>query len=316
MIFKKYFYFKIISIFTIFFIISSIYLFESLINEKFISFKNWESSKMSNNQLRIILENLKNEKAILIFGTSRANQISSEILNFNTYNLHYVYSYPKIVLDFLENLDEKQINNIKKIYFLIDYHTIDKKYTFAKNFDQINIKNKFFWIKDKIKNLNLTSIYESFIFFYSRILNTYNYYVDENGSVISKGNHNWDGSLTTDSDHFKKYNFDDHDYLRKIQNFTKKKKIEIIFFTPIFSNGFCKMFEKKISDFVNMILLSIDEFHMFLCEENISNNNGYFVDESHLNYKGILKWFSLDWNARIVNKYNKDRKIKNLKKNI
>ena len=44
-------------------------------------------------------------------------------------------------------------------------------------------------------------------------------------------------------------------------------------------------------------------------EKNISNNREYFIDESHLNYVGIQKWFDLNWKDKSINNYNFKEKI-------
>ena len=63
---------------------------------------------------------------------------------------------------------------------------------------------------------------------------------------------------------------------------------------------------------MSKILSNINNLYFFMYEKDISNNREYFIDESHLNYVGIQKWFNLDWNNKNINNYNFKEKINKL----
>ena len=313
MLFRKFFKSTLITIPTIFLILLSVYFFSNLVNEKKIIIKNWKSNKMSINQVKIILNKLNSKKGILLFGTSRTNLVSSEILRTNIYNMHFIYSHPKDVGLFLEKLNTKQIDNIDKIYFLIDYHTLEKKYLRENDINvyfekQTNLQ----WALNKLKNLDHKKIFESLNFIFNGLIGNYDYYVNEEGSVISNKEIKWDGGSPTKKEHFNEYKFENYFYLNRIENFAKQNNIEIIFFTPIYPAKFFDKFEIKLDYFLRKILSNIDNLYFFMYEKSISNNQEYFIDESHLNYVGIQKWFDLDWNAKSINIYNFNEKIKEL----
>ncbi len=311
--FKKFFKYTLIIIPTIFLFLLSVYFFSNLVNEKKLIIKNWKSNKMSINQIKIILNKLNYKKGVLLFGTSRTNLVSSEILRTNTYNMHYIYSHPKDVGSFLERLNTKQIENIDKIYFLIDYHTLEKKY-FIEN--DINVffekQTNLEWTLNKLKILNQKKIFESLNFIFNGLTGNYDYFINNEGSVISKKEIKWDGGSPTKKEHFNDYKFENYFYLTKIENFAKQNNIEVLFFTPIYPKKFFDKFEIKLDNFLRKILSNIDNLYFFMYEKNISNNQEYFIDESHLNYVGIQKWFDLDWNNKSINNYNFKEKINEL----
>ena len=311
--FRKFFKSTLIIIPTIFLVLLSVYFFSNLVNEKKLIIKNWKSNKMSINQVKLILNKLNSKKGILLFGTSRTNLVSSEILRTKTYNMHYIYSYPKDVGSFLEKLNNKQINNIDKIYFLIDYHTLEKKY------NRENDINVYFesqtnkeWTLNKLKNFNHRKIFDSFKFIYNGLTGEYDYYINDEGSVVSNKEVKWDGASPTKKEHFNEYKFENYFYLKKIDNFAKQNNIEVLFFTPIYPKEFFDKFEIRLETFLSKILSNINNLYFFMYEKDISNNREYFIDESHLNYVGIQKWFNLDWNDKNINNYNFKEKINKL----
>ena len=65
-------------------------------------------------------EKLKEKKYTLIFGTSQIHKISSKMMGSPVLNFHNLYGEPGDVINFLQQLDNKQIENIDKIIFCID----------------------------------------------------------------------------------------------------------------------------------------------------------------------------------------------------
>ena len=63
---------------------------------------------------------LKHKKYNLIFGTSQSHMIGTKMMKEDTLNFHNLYAEPGDILNFLKQLDTKQINNIKQIIYLID----------------------------------------------------------------------------------------------------------------------------------------------------------------------------------------------------
>ena len=124
-------------------------------------------------------DKLKNNQYSLIFGTSQSQKLSSRMLNQNILNINNIYGEPAGILNFLSQLNEKQIKNIKHIYYLVSPRTMRDEST------KINYKSNSYIdklthilplsslsIKDTIRDLK-----------YNFLKSSVYYHVDNDGSV-------------------------------------------------------------------------------------------------------------------------------------
>ncbi len=71
-----------------------------------------------------LVKKLRTKRYVLVFGTSRVRLLSRRYLGEDTLNFHVLYGNPRAILELLKGLDAVQVNNIAKIYILLDLHTL------------------------------------------------------------------------------------------------------------------------------------------------------------------------------------------------
>ena len=99
-----------------------------------------------------LLDLLEKNKYALVFGTSRIGLIDANATGEPTLNFrNSVYGYPSDVYKLLSMLNDQQIKNISKIYYLIDTHAL-------KSSDQDFYSSKSKLESAAISNINLEKI--------------------------------------------------------------------------------------------------------------------------------------------------------------
>ena len=250
---------------------------------------------------KIVYEKLKKEKATLIFGTSRSALVSSEMLNEKVFNLNGLYGNPFSVYSFLESLDEVQIKNINKVYYLVDTHILKSSDHLKYGLRDVNYKNYFLSFIEMLQDgVSMNRLYDSLNCFKSNYITKDNsQYVDKYGGYIvvnNKQNKYFQkyeySKYTFDNDYFE-YTNEALEVLAKINQFFQEKKIEVVYFTATFSPYFFynMNMENEFQKYSN-VLLKIGKIHFLQYLDNISERveNNYLVnfsDPSHLNYKSL-----------------------------
>ncbi len=246
-------------------------------------------------------EKLKKDKYILIFGTSRSQKVSTNVLGINLLNFHNMGGEPSDIFNFLKQLNSQQIVNIKHIYCLVstgsmrdEISTLNyKKYGFIDKFNEV-----FPLTNSSLKNLTrdiLNNIQEKSI-----------YYINNDGSqfVYNKNqtaivNRTIQQPINEDL-----MNTNSFKELLKINEFCKKNNIKTTYYTPTYVDKY-KINIKQITFLWQQLFNGgIDGFYALYYLEDISNNmikNQYihFTDKSHLNHtsmNNIFKNIVLDEN--------------------
>ena len=286
---------KFVRSFLTFFVVlyASTYLLYYLVNPEQI-FKGSITSKKfyySKEYSRKHYEMLKEQPHVLVFGSSQIHRISSEIMGKPVLNMHNIYCEPGDILNFLTQLDEKQLSNVDKILFVIDLragaHRIDD--------DLINYSQK----PVHYPVLTLTAL--------SRTLDD----IVKNWRSSTAGYLNADGSIehVDPNTHIKRLpsypyppKMDYHDQLisdlLEINRFALANKKDIIFFTPVTNRKFLKSmdFEYLQSFFEKLLSGGIEQIKFFYFVEGLSdlrNENDEpmtFLDPDHLNAYYVKKW--------------------------
>lgn len=251
---------------------------------------------LSNYKLRYYPENsiqkyemLRNGKYSLVFGTSRSHLISSKMINSPMLNLHSIYGNPFSVMTFLSQLSDKQISNVKEIFYLIDLHAFNDK----KIKDKINFKD-YSHLKYTVKNLhkiNIVDLYENI-----KINNTKNNlgYINQEGSQVyvnSKQSYHINELKNINKIDNQEYSQQDIEEIGRVDKFCKKNNIKITYFTPTFDiPSLLKLdLEKeknKLKDILNQGIDSIQVLYYIDSISNLEKDNRYlgFARFAHLNY--------------------------------
>lgn len=235
---------------------------------------------------------LQSDKYSIVFGTSRSKRLDSEMLGENIINFYPVYGKPRDIYNFLLLLNQTQVENIDKIYILLDYQ-VYKKVTFF-NINSLNYGNR---LIESLKNLNYSKIERvALSIFYNQT--NYDYYFINNGSyfykerIINKILFEKDIDRQTKEKIKKEQKFliEEVKWLSKIEEYAKRHNKKTIYFT----SSFYDLWSKKM-DFETMrnlrkeFLKHIDGFYEFQYIPQITNDYTKFDNPTHLAMDGMKK---------------------------
>ena len=286
-----------------YYIVNPLFVFEHNI------LKNYKFNYLENYSLKLY-DKLKKDQYNLVFGTSRSHLISSKMLDEKTLNMHNIYGNPHRVFNFLKQLNNKQIKNIKHIYFLLDLHTLKGTGAYYRTGKFIDYNTGIYKYKmTELFHMNkykITSIFENIMSNKKDI----EYYLENDGSMAhlneskmynSKGLIGYTSSGPTEN--FQEYNTLGISGIKLVNDFCKKNNIIITYYTPTFIdttlNVIDFVFEKdKILKILNYT--GINGLHLLWYVEDVSNlqttknKEKYykaFFDNDHLNYEYTKKVF-------------------------
>lgn len=260
---------------------------------------------------KLAYEQLKIDKSILVFGTSRSAKVSNKVLNTEdkVLNVNGLYGNPFSISAFLNSLSPEQINNIKKVYYLVDTHTLKDKNHLKYGIRDVNYENYLSSFMDiLLESISISKLWDSYECVKKNYFNVQqlNQYVDKDNGYIVVSHKIKDTKYFMEYP-YKKYGFDD-DYfdfdksaitkLAEINSFFKKHNITVVYYTGTYSPYFFynmdlyKEFEKY-----KLVLSSVEKLYFLEYIENISTAvtaGGYlthFNNPSHLNYNGVKYTF-------------------------
>lgn len=246
-------------------------------------------------------EKLKYDKYNLIFGTSQSHTIGTKMMNENTLNFHNLYSEPGDIINFFNQLNDKQIRNIKSIIYLIDLRSgatrIDQDLINYTNNDNIFQKLNYYRVTKIFRDIrrNISSKYKS--------------YLESDGSVyyIDPAKH-IKGIPYYGTRNSAKLEYDDNliKGIKLINEFANKNKIPIKYITPVTNDKYFSTV--NISDlyifYKRLIESGVENISLYYYINGLSNlksiDGSYiaFHEKDHLNQKYVKYWL----NQYIMNK--------------
>jgi len=311
MTYKKWFFLTTITAITIYLLIliSYILIDPEIVFNKSITEKKFGYTKYySKYQFKKLLQ----DKYSLVFGTSRSQKVSSCYQGNNLLNFHNIYGEPREILNFLLQLNQKQLNNIKNIYILVSLKTMREN---GEEF--INYKSNTFFDK-LLFILPLSPMSVKYLIRdikYNILKSSIYYWIDDDGSLYVNDK-NQSVIITAEAKKQKlSYNIDDYQNaiqtLLEIDKFCKKHSINIKYYTPTNADKFFPDTQMLRDLWLKLFQGGIDNFYGLYYIDGVSNNvknDNYlnFTDSNHLNYNMMNKIFK-----NIVVQENKDYLIKN-----
>lgn len=286
---------KFLFIFLSFTLISyiGIYILYMLINPNQI-FNNSITAKKffyTKNYSKKQFELLKYKKYNLIFGTSQSHMIGTKMMNDDTLNFHNLYAEPGDIINFLKQLDKKQINNIKQIIYLIDLragaHRIDS------NLVDYNSDLS-------IEGLTLESLKRIFLDIKYNILKNYTSFLELDGSVNAIDENKSVKNIPS----YGKSNSSKLEYnsllvknIALINKFSDEHDIKIKYITPVTNNKYFYVIDLDnlyifYEELINRGVSNISLYYFISELSNPTNGNNYntFHNNEHLNYKAVKLW--------------------------
>ncbi|WP_041960449.1 hypothetical protein [Sulfurospirillum arsenophilum] len=238
------------------------------------------------------MEYLKKNRSMIVFGSSRSLCFTPEVLNFkNVINPNHVYGNPHCVYNFLNQLDEQQLNNIKEIYYNISYHVLNK-YSHCHITDYNNMDDWEKLLKLITKKTTLCSIetvsknvFEEDLQF---MVNENGTTTDTRGTYFSPTKINtriFEANIKREKE-LLSVTSDTLISLKKIDDFCRQRNIKITYFTDALTDYKVAMFDiEKLKLFHMQLLTVIDSFYALNYIENFSNDYTLFTDDNHIHAK-------------------------------
>lgn len=233
---------------------------------------------------------LKTGRYTLVFGTSQIHRISSEMLGSPVLNFHNLYGEPGDIINFLHQLDARQIAHIDRIICAIDLEAspgrkegalIDYHESAAQGFHPLTLTMLSRTAEDILRNILPVSGY-----------------LNADGSITNLDTHQT--ATIPPYPYPLVYPFDQQliqGYLA-INDFALHHNIEIIFITPVVPDAFNKRidFEVLKAFFASLLVGGVKKVKLYYIIPMISDlkeQNGIniaFMDSKHLNVFFVNQW--------------------------
>lgn len=236
-------------------------------------------------------EYLKENKCMLVFGTSQTHMISSEMVGNKVLNFHNLYGEADDILNFLHQLNKKQLGNITNVIFLIDL----RAGAVRRDSDLIDYNNSF-----SIPTLDMNSIDRIFLDIAQNYIYPINSYLNRDGSIkyLNDNEHIKIKHINTYSRALLKYDERLIDKIIEINNLLKANHIKTTIITPVVNDVYIKSID--FSDlsyfFASLLNKGVDNIGLYYYIDGISNiknnDNEYvsFIEQEHLNPHFVKKW--------------------------
>jgi hypothetical protein len=266
----------------------------SITKKKFFYTSEFETTKLFNT--------LKKDKYSLVFGTSRSQQLYTDGTTIDILNFAALYGNSINVLEFLKQLNNNQIKNINKIYYLVDDHCLNgyalgdpysiyKKQIYNEDKTLAKLKYLIFINPDKIMHTFLDLKYNYI---------SSSYYMNEFGSMVRKDTKEMALVPNTYKTSPTKqiYTKEGLDALIKIDKFCKNNGIKISYFTPTHFNLNNKLQDEIIMKQKWLYLLNngLDGFYALWSIDGISN---YIINDKYICFKDTSSHLNSFYNHKV-----------------
>ncbi len=241
---------------------------------------------------KVLLEKLNSDKYSLVFGTSRSRKIDSELLNDNVLNIYPIYGHPISVYNFLNTLSKKQIENINKIYYLIDFQCFSDNNSVYENRFVMDLNSNYEFILNYLKLFSIDKLFASVTMVLNNVFLNFNSYVSENGFAMYKEKDitNFDNNLKDIARQSKnsikngqEFSIQMLNYLSKIDEFSKKNNIEVTYFTSTFMQEYLNKMDYNLTvSLRNEFLTNISGFYDLAFIPDVSNKPEFFTNPTHI----------------------------------
>ncbi|NDV22176.1 ankyrin repeat domain-containing protein [Desulfovibrio sp. JC022] len=232
-----------------------------------------------------VASKLYDGKYTLVFGSSRTMLVSEEILGGPVLNFSSsIYNNPGDILALLKMLDERQIKNIKQIYYLIDINS----FHYLESAPELASKTTFFL--EKFRNIGPNKLKDAWRCLLDNLtphpgkLNN----IDEFGVLHKKETPYKDKPPIFSSHYVTSY------YLEKltaIDALCEKNSIKIIYFSIPWAQPFFDFQQAKLNKILDRTARACNGFYDLHLKTELTGKKVFFIDPSHLNTKGLKMLF-------------------------
>ncbi len=227
------------------------------------------------------------------------------MLGRNVLNFHNLYGEPDDIINFLNQLNERQIENVTEIVYLIDLRAgIYRKDEILINYTEDD---------SSIPKINLTSLVR--IFKDIKQNNGHPTFLNVDGSLEYVNPASHISKIHSYPNTVIKYNTELINNIAQINNFSNENNINIYFITPVMNDVFLKSIDlSELSKFYSLLLIrgvkKIGLYYYIKGISDVKNKNGEyisFVEKDHINQFYFKKWlfdYILTDNKYIISNQN------------
>jgi hypothetical protein len=189
-----------------------------------------------------------------------------------------VYGNPADIYAFLNNLDSTQVSNIKRIYYLLDYHVLTDKESHYTNID-FNSTFDFLW--ESCGNLNKQKILHAVDNLLKNVSGVYTTIMTDDGAYVYVRPAPYTHATYQEPILFH-YESGALENLKKLDLWCKNHEVEIIYFKSIFSRHFVENLDTtSMRIHFEKTLEVVDGVYSLTYIPEYSNDRRYFSDPSH-----------------------------------
>lgn len=245
---------------------------------------------------RLLLTQLEASPHVLVFGTSRSHMINAGVIGGPVLNLHNIYGHPRAVLEFLESLNPAQRANIKRAYYLLDYHTFDESRGYSRTDYAFPL---YYRVWELVKNTNLGKLDLALKTVWANLSGrpAFNYRVDRQGARWELGTRPFNFSLcpeiTRDITGDQSFSPSTIRLLGRVDDFFQANGIEAVYFTvPLYIDTLRNMSFDRFREKNALILEQVEGVYMGLYDGQVSNDPALFRDCRHLTQAALKRYFT------------------------
>ncbi|WP_319777804.1 ankyrin repeat domain-containing protein [Maridesulfovibrio sp.] len=245
-----------------------------------LKFKNLKSSALK------VASKLYDGQYTLVFGSSRTMLVSEEILgepvlNFST----SIYVNPGDILALLKTLDEKQIKNIKQIYYLIDINS----FHYESSAPELASKAALFM--ESFRNIGPDKIEDAWKCVKNNVGPEPEHpnFIDEFG-VLHKKDESYKDNVVVFNSHFVSQYY--LDKLAEINSFCIKNRVKITYFTVPWCQNLNTGQQAKLNAILNSAISSCSSYYDLFGNTDFTGHKNLFSDPTHLTSTGLKKLFN------------------------
>jgi hypothetical protein len=244
---------------------------------------------------------LARDRYTLVFGTSRAHLFSDELVGERLINLHPVYGWPESVWRFLQSLDARQISNIRRILYVIDFATLGPLPDGA-GYRPFNAWSAFTYRMENLRAYFIGSYRKAM----ALATGDYRAHISARGFMVQDRPPEWSGKLLDEPAHVTGLTIDQAEIsrLQDIKTFATAHGIPIVFMTATVSTELVDQvpgLREVIGEERAMLTKSIGEYVDLTIVPGISDRHDLMTDGMHLNARGVAALFALyPWSGHRV----------------
>lgn len=234
------------------------------------------------------LDQLRQGRHVLVFGTSRSRFLSSAVVGEPVINLHSIYGNPHAVMDFLDRLDPRQVGHIARVIYLLDGHTMEHERLFT----AVDYESPWAAMAYRLKRAKIYMA-EAWAKVKLNALSSYGGWIDDWGASHNVVDQVFTGYMPHMAEDRRVVTDDNLALLSRIDAFFRERGIEVAYVRPTFPLAYLRTVDR--ADLLEPLRRFVAHLpggvHDLTYVDGLSSRDALFFDSTHLNVAGTRAAF-------------------------